>query len=443
MRFNEYSSGSTTTGEVADEIRSAIFSLVGDFRLELSICAVLLGAFYVATHAFGSLVGSIIVSLAVAYLIWLRPTRHLIMRRLRSAYFRRQFVVGLRHSDFHHRHLVLPEILALRLTKSGYRLRVRMPRGTTVDELAESSAVLASNLCVAAVRVEQDRWDASMADVAVVRGNPFSGDTLPWPDIATEKLDLWQPIPVGLDEDGEEVTISLPERNVLIGGLPGSGKSAAMAMFVAAAAADPTAVLYLLDGKRVDLPMWKRCAEGYAADDIHMAMQLLLDVRAEMERRYARLETDGRWKVTAESGLGLVLIVIDELRFFTKNLKSGASTDFISLLEDIVARGRAAGIVVVAATQRPSVDVVPARLRDLFAYRWAMACSTRDSSDTILGAGWAAEGYDASEIGHGPSDAGIGYLLADGRNPTKIRSYFINQDAAHELADRAAWLRAR
>jgi len=40
--------------------------------------------------------------------------------------------------------------------------------------------------------------------------------------------------------------------------------------------------------------------------------------------------------------------------------------EFIALVGDLVARGRAAGIIVVDATQRPSADIIPTSLRDLF-----------------------------------------------------------------------------
>ena len=63
---------------------------------------------------------------------------------------------------------------------------------------------------------------------------------------------------------------------------------------------------------------------------------------------------------------------------------------FISLLRDLVARGRAAAMPVIAATQRPSVDIIPKSLRDLFGYRAAFRCTSTGSSDIILGDGWSA-----------------------------------------------------
>jgi len=53
----------------------------------------------------------------------------------------------------------------------------------------------------------------------------------------------------------------------------------------------------------------------------------------------------------------------------------------------VVARGRVAGMVTVATTQKPSADVVPTFLRDLFGFRWALRRSTPQTSDTILGSG--------------------------------------------------------
>jgi DNA segregation ATPase FtsK/SpoIIIE, S-DNA-T family len=56
--------------------------------------------------------------------------------------------------------------------------------------------------------------------------------------------------------------------------------------------------------------------------------------------------------------------------------------------------------------------VVPTYLRDLFGFRWALRCSTPDASDTILGRGWASQGYSAAQID--PTARGVGLLLQEG-----------------------------
>ena len=72
---------------------------------------------------------------------------------------------------------------------------------------------------------------------------------------------------------------------------------------------------------------------------------------------------------------------------------------------------------------------MPTSLRDLFAYRWAFRCTTADSSDVVLGNGWASRGPDASQID--PAAHGVGLLLAEGGVPRRIKSaYLADNDIA-------------
>ena len=113
--------------------------------------------------------------------------------------------------------------------------------------------------------------------------------------------------------------------------------------------------------------------------------------------------------------------------------------EFTASFRDLVARGRAAGIITIAATQKPSADVVPTSLRDLFSFRWALRCSTPQASDSILGQGWASAGFSAHTID--TSAKGVGYLLHEGGEPRRIRSFCLNDDDLRALASRACQLR--
>jgi hypothetical protein len=110
-------------------------------------------------------------------------------------------------------------------------------------------------------------------------------------------------------------------------------------------------------------------------------------------------------------------------------------TRFAELLRDLVARGRAAGVIVLAATQKPSADVVPSALQDLFGFRLALRCTTPQASDTILGQGWASQGHNAGTIP--PADRGVGYLLAEDGLPVKLRTFYLDDDQITDLATRA------
>ena len=81
---------------------------------------------------------------------------------------------------------------------------------------------------------------------------------------------------------------------------------------------------------------------------------------------------------------------------------------------------------------------MPSALRDLFGFRLALRCNTPQASDTILGQGWASAGADASTIPG--AQRGVGYLLAEGERPIRLRGFYLDDDDVH--GDRRARRRA-
>ncbi|SHN34038.1 FtsK/SpoIIIE domain-containing protein [Cryptosporangium aurantiacum] len=257
---------------------------------------------------------------------------------------------------------------------------------------------------------------------------------------AAGSLSIWQKVFLGIDENGRAVRVSLAERNLLIGGEPGAGKSVALNLLVAHAALSLDCRLILVDGKRVELGLWAGCAEAFVGPSITDAITTLKALQVEMDERYDMLLSIGHRKLTRLTGARVVLVVIDELAYFSATVgESRQQKEFVGLVRDLVARGRAAGIIVVAATQRPSSDIVPTSLRDLFGYRWAFRCSTHASSDVILGHGWANEGYTAASID--PAARGVGWLIAEGGIPRRLKSAFLTDVQVVDLAAHAAELR--
>jgi len=159
-----------------------------------------------------------------------------------------------------------------------------------------------------------------------------------------------------------------------------------------------------------------------------------------MDTRYDKLLADGRRKITRESGKPVYLIVIDEYAYFSATVGTKAEREkFAALTRDLVARGRAAGVIVILATQRPSHPVIDPSMRDLFGYRWAFRCTTDSSSDTVLGHGWAGEGFTAASID--PMARGVGWLLSETGVPRRIKSAYLTDEDVACLANFAATLR--
>ena len=262
---------------------------------------------------------------------------------------------------------------------------------------------------------------------------------IPWPLVGAGSCSLWAPVPVGLDEDGCQVTVTLPERNLLLGGEPGAGKSNVLQLLVAVAALDPGVRLTLFDPKLVELAAWQACATRLVGPNVEEAIEVLRERIAELDGRYLHLLANRARKVTPDDGLPLHLLAVEELAFYTNGPNRKASTEFSTLLRDYVARGRAAGMPTVATTQKPSADVVPSFLRDLFGFRWALRCSTPDASDTILGRGWASQGYSAASVD--PAARGVGFLLQEGGVPVRLRACYLDDLDLAELARRAEAVR--
>jgi S-DNA-T family DNA segregation ATPase FtsK/SpoIIIE len=94
---------------------------------------------------------------------------------------------------------------------------------------------------------------------------------------------------------------------------------------------------------------------------------------------------------------------------------------------------------VIVATQRPSVDIIPKSLRDLFGYCAAFRCTSTGSSDIILGDGWSSAGITATSIL--PANQGEALLIAEGGIPQRIKVAYLTDADISALADHAAQAR--
>lgn len=254
-------------------------------------------------------------------------------------------------------------------------------------------------------------------------------------------LSIFDPVHVGIEEFGHAKRVPLIERNMLIGGEPGSGKSGLLNAIVAHAALSLDCKLVLLDGKRVELGQWRKCADAFIGPDIPAALILLKRLQIMMDRRYDYLEECERRKIIPGDVFDPYLVAIDEIAYFTATVGSKQQRDeFSMLLRDLVARGRAVGIIVVAATQRPSSDIIPTSLRDLFAWRFAGRCTNDSSSDIVLGHGWAGKGWSANTIS--PNNPGAGLLIAENGSPQLLKVAYLDDRTCSAIASYAAELRS-
>ncbi len=324
-------------------------------------------------------------------------------------------------------------------TRAGWLVTVILPGGACVDDLERNTERLAAALGLRSVTVTRHPGNAAWVRIRLDRLDPLAtGLPFAWPAVNAETMSLWEPVPVAVDEHGETIALSLIEKNLLLGGEPGGGKSTILGLLTAAGALDVEVRLHLFDGKQVELAAWSRLAATVVGPDPHAAAEALAGLRSVMDERYSELLRLGRRKITRGDGLPLHLVVIDELALFMNTGDRKLDGEISNHLRDLVSRGRAAGIIVLAATQKPSSDVIPTHIRDLFSMRWALRCATPQASDTVLGQGWATAGYSASTVDAG--QRGVGFLLHEGATPTRCRGFHLSDADLAAIAERAAQL---
>ncbi|HLS31990.1 MAG TPA: FtsK/SpoIIIE domain-containing protein, partial [Brevibacterium sp.] len=227
---------------------------------------------------------------------------------------------------------------------------------------------------------------------------------------------------------------------------PGGGKSGGITALLSGIARLEHVALIGLDPKRVEQTLWRPRFSRIATepDDATAVLEALRD---EMERRYQWLQEQGLKKIgpgQLTSERPLLVVVIDELADLvsvgsTKEEKA-EELKRSTLIRRLIALGRAAGVVVIAATQKPQSDVVPTALRDLIQLRVAYATTNPAMTETILGAGMAQTGGLSHEIS--AAERGVAYIVTEtSRTPRRVRTRWVPDEEVAGIAERYAHLR--
>ena len=215
---------------------------------------------------------------------------------------------------------------------------------------------------------------------------------------AAHRDDMMLPINFGITSSGdpyvEDLTL-MP--HLLIGGSSGTGKSVFLnniLLSLLSIRSPKEMQLILIDPKSVELfpykdfPHLKHAPEA----DVYQALGLLESMIQEMKRRTANLnaahcknikEYNDRMKAqgTPDDTIPYIVVVIDELADLVLQEKK----IFTEKMAQLASMSRAAGIHVIAATQRPSVDVLSGKIKVNFPARVAFRVPSPFDSKTILG----------------------------------------------------------
>jgi len=199
------------------------------------------------------------------------------------------------------------------------------------------------------------------------------------------------PLALGIDSHNTPIVFDLADLpHVLIGGKTGSGKSACLNSMICSLIMHKTPYelqLLMLDPKRVefapyaDLPHLMSPVVVEPADAVETLEQLI----EEMLKRLKVMQAAGSRNIQvynerAKNRMPYIVTFVDELADLIASDGGKAENDILKIAQ----LGRAAGIHLVLATQRPSVDVVPGTIKANMATRIAFSMSSAIDSRVIL-----------------------------------------------------------
>lgn len=330
----------------------------------------------------------------------------------------------------------------------GWLAIVDLPEGVEAIDVIERRGRLSSALRLPVDQVWPGAGDEHSGSLHLwVAAMPVSKMAAPRWALASPsaRTSVFDGYPIGHDERLRPVAFTPFQRNVLIGGQPGSGKTYAGRAIVLGALLDPSCEVWLAAFKAAedfyDVSAW--CTRYVCGlDDVTMATAaaMVADGLAEVQRRQATLGRlkragkiiEGRTSTElAAAGLGLhpLALVFDEAHEILGDKQVAA--DMVRLIK----QGRSVGVWVVLLTQVASKDSVPTEITKCVSSRWCLSVLDQVANDQVMGtgaykrglsgtayrpeidAGWGvttgiAGGYTGPVRAYYPSPADLAVLLA-------------------------------
>ncbi|PIC65581.1 cell division protein FtsK [Sporosarcina sp. P13] len=248
---------------------------------------------------------------------------------------------------------------------------------------------------------------------------------------------------LGRDVTGQAMLTELNKMpHVLIAGATGSGKSVCVngiIMSIIMRAKPHEVKMMMIDPKMVELNVFNGIPHLLApvVTDPRKAAQALQRVVSEMERRYELFSHTGTRNIEGYNNhieqwneendekhprMPYIVVIVDELA----DLMMVASSDVEDSITRLAQMARAAGIHLIIATQRPSVDVITGIIKANIPSRIAFAVSSAIDSRTILDGGGAEK-----LLGRGD----MLFLPAGASKPTRVQGAFVSDEEVEAVVD--------
>lgn len=323
------------------------------------------------------------------------------------------------------------------------KYEVKPAVGVRVNRISNLADDLALALAAKDVRIE-----------APIPGKSLVGIEVPNSEIATVTFrELWEQantdpnklleVPLGKAVNGTAHTFDLARMpHLLVAGSTGSGKSVAVNGIIASILmkARPDQVKFMMiDPKMVELSVYNDIPHLLipVVTNPRKAARALQKVVDEMENRYelfshfgvrniagynAKVEEFNAQSEQKQIPLPLIVVIVDELA----DLMMVASKEVEDAIIRLGQKARAAGIHMILATQRPSVDVISGLIKANVPSRVAFAVSSGTDSRTILDENGAEKLLGRGDMLFKPIDE---------NHPVRLQGSFISDDDVERIVD--------
>lgn len=221
-------------------------------------------------------------------------------------------------------------------------------------------------------------------------------------------------MPIGKDIDWTVYNLDLEDSNtphMIVAWRTGSGKSEFLKVLIESRPEGTE--LRIVDPKRVELKKYKELCwqDEYACEPIE-AWVLLSDLKRTMDLRYMRMEEKGVNDVS-KIDYNRIMVVIEEYASLRLDKEYGATIE--ALVLQLTNLGRAAGIHIILATQRPDVKIITGSIKANIGCRVCFATASQIDSKIVL------DQMGAEKL------AGKGDMLYlyPGQEPVRLQSFYL------------------
>jgi S-DNA-T family DNA segregation ATPase FtsK/SpoIIIE len=297
-----------------------------------------------------------------------------------------------------------------RVDGDGTYAQIRLPMGVTADMVAAKRTTLAANLG----RATLETWptqgeEAGILELWIADKGKLGGGAGPWPLLHEGTVDVFQGVPIGKTQRGQLIYGHFFERNWIVGGRPGQGKTALVRILLLGAALDPTAELWVfVIAQNTDFkpfaPRLTRYQVGMGPDVAAAAVQALRDLFAEMERRGKLLATlPGSPPATSRRladkpalRLHPLICVISECHELFGHATHGEQAEKLAI--SVIKQGRKFGITLILDTQSPTATSIPKEVTRNTSCGVAFSVADHIANDGLLGSGKYRAGIRATDL---------------------------------------------